>query len=87
MILKVITVRARAAIPPLPLRKEIETITSYTKVDASTIVAIQVRVIQNYNVLGRIFNVTLLVIVLLAMLSTVFFQIMALIFATMSHFT
>lgn len=42
MILKVITVRARAAIPPLPLRKEIETITSYTKVDASTIVAIQV---------------------------------------------
>lgn len=73
MFLKVITVRARAAIPPLPLRKEIETITSYTKVDASTIVAIQVRFLRNSYVSGQIFRATLLVIVLLAMLSTVFF--------------
>ena len=44
---QVITVRARAAIPPVPLRKEIETITSYTKIDSSTIVAVQVNVLAN----------------------------------------
>lgn len=39
--------RARAAIPPVPLRKEIETITSYTKIDSSTIVAVQVNAFAN----------------------------------------
>ena len=53
MFVKVITVRATAAIPPLPLRKEIETITSYTKVDASTIVAIQVRGRAYYSISMR----------------------------------
>jgi hypothetical protein len=38
---QVITVRANIAMPPAPLRKEIETITSYTRMDANTIVAVQ----------------------------------------------
>ena len=40
---KVITVRARLSVPPIPLRKEIETITTYKKIDDSTIIAVQVR--------------------------------------------
>ena len=39
---QVITVRARLSVPPVPLRKEIETITTYKKIDDTTIVATQV---------------------------------------------
>ena len=50
--------RARAAIPPVPLRKEIETITSYTKMDSSTIVAVQVKVFCKLILVGAYISVS-----------------------------
>ena len=46
--LQIITVRARLAVPPTPLRKEIETITCYTLLDPTTIVATQVWNVPSY---------------------------------------